>query len=259
VSERAFALPPSRAERAAAATAPDLEVSSREEIETGLRYISRVRSMLPSRRALAALDADEARLREVLAALDAAGPGPEPADAAPARESERTMLDRLARRYAAVSGNGIRYARAEHVKVSAGHDARRVCDLMVMDLWTGYGVGRGPKLHGHEVKVSRADWLTELRDPSKALAFAAFCDFWWLVVSDAAIVRNGELPEGWGLLVAHGASLRVAVEAARRPDPAPIDRDLAATLMRSVTKTTLRLAANGDRATTALSRRMGLG
>ena len=169
--------------------------------------------------------------------------------------TEREMLDRLNVRYGAFAASGIRYTRAEHVKISTGFDARRVCDYMAIDLWRSYGTNAGPKLHGHEVKVSRADWLAELRDPSKAEAFAQYCDFWWLVVSDRAIVRD-DLPPGWGLMVPHGRSVKVVVQAERRvPDPLP--RDVQATLTRAVTKTTLRLAAH-DGAMAFLARRMGL-
>lgn len=166
------------------------------------------------------------------------------------------MLDRLNRRYAQFNGNGIRYTRAEHVKVSAGHSSRRICDYMAIDLWTGYGTDRGPYLHGHEVKVSRADWLTELKDPTKAESFARYCDYWWLVVSDKTIIRDGELPEGWGLMVAHGNTVRVSVQAHRRIAE-PMPRDLQGTLARAVTKTTLRLAPN-DRAMNYLAQAMRL-
>jgi hypothetical protein len=162
-------------------------------------------------------------------------------------ETERTMLDRLNVRYGKWNGNGIRYTRAEHVKIATGFEASRICDYMALDLWTGYGVNRGPKLHGHEVKVSRSDWLTELRDPEKADAFAVYCDFWWLAVADRSIVRDGELPEGWGLMVASGRSMRVIVQAPRR-EPLAMPRSLQATLTRAVTKTTIRLtrgAADG--------------
>jgi hypothetical protein len=162
------------------------------------------------------------------------------------KETERTVLDRLNVRYGKFNGNGIRYTRAEHVKITAGHDAARICDYMAMDLWTGYGPNRGPKLHGHEVKVSRADWLTELRDPSKAESFARYCDYWWLVVSDKTIVQPGELPAGWGLMVAHGTSLRVATSATLRADVEPLPRSVQATLTRAVTKTAARLVLQGD-------------
>lgn len=173
------------------------------------------------------------------------------------KETERTMLDRLNVRYGKFNHNGIRYTRAEHVKVTSGHDAARICDYMAIDLWTGYGIDSGPKLHGHEVKVSRSDWLTELRDPEKADAFARFCDYWWLVVSDKAIVRDGELPEGWGLMVAHGRSVRVAKAAALKPAE-PMPRSLQATLTRAVTKTTLRVSTRSDGALNFLKTAMRL-
>lgn len=166
-------------------------------------------------------------------------------DTAPAKLTERDMLDRLNRRYGKWNGNGIRYTRAEHVKVTAGHEARRICDYMAFDLWTGYGVDRGPKLHGHEVKVSRSDWLTELREPEKAEAFAQYCDYWWLVVADKAIVKPGELPDGWGLMVASGVSVRVVTPAVKR-EPVPMPRSLQATLTRAVTKTAVRLDRERD-------------
>ena len=167
-------------------------------------------------------------------------------DDAPARVTERHMLDRLNLRYGKFNGNGIRYTRAEHVKVSTGFEARRICDYMAMDLWTGYGAERGAKLHGHEVKVSRADWLTELRDPTKAEAFRVYCDYWWLVVSAKDIVKPGELPDGWGLMVAHGESVRVVTPAVRNKDVLPMTRSIQATLTRAVTKTAIRLDRGGD-------------
>lgn len=174
------------------------------------------------------------------------------------RETERSMLDRLNRKYGTYNGNGHRYSRAEHVKVTAGHDASRICDYMAMDLWPGMGIGSGPKLHGHEVKVSRSDWLTELKDPTKAEAFTQYCDYWWLVVSDKDIVKPGELPEGWGLMVKHGPGLRIVSQAVRRPDPVPMGRDLQATLTRAVTKTAIRLVHAHDGALWQVQDRMRL-
>lgn len=176
------------------------------------------------------------------------------------KATERDMLDRLNNRYASSNGNGIRYARAEHVRVTAGFDARRTCDYMALDLWPGgYGAKRtGPMLHGHEVKVSRSDWLTELRDPDKAEAFRRYCDYWWLVVSEASIVKVGELPSGWGLMVASGDSARVVARAERNLAVEPMNRDVQATFARAVTKTTMRLDRRDDPALRALARQMHL-
>lgn len=185
---------------------------------------------------------------------------PAEAEPTPVREvvkvTERDMLDRLNRRHSQTSqGTAPRWARAEHVKNALGFDARRVCDYMALDLWPGgYGHTRtGSALHGFEVKVSRADWLTELRDPEKALAFSRYCHFWWLAVSDASIVRD-DLPEGWGLMVASGDSMRVKVQAPRR-EPEPMPLELVGTFSRAVAKTTLRMAMHRpeDKALRALA------
>ncbi|MFJ4168364.1 hypothetical protein ACIPY3_02525 [Paenarthrobacter sp. NPDC089714] len=173
-------------------------------------------------------------------------------------ETERSMLDRLNQKYSTFGGNGLRYTRAEHVKVSAGHNASRICDYMALDLWPGMGAGSGPKLHGHEVKVSRSDWLTELKDPDKAESFAQYCDYWWLVVADKKIVAPGELPKRWGLMTVHGRGLRVVVHAERQPLVVPMGRDLQATFSRAVTKTAVRLVHGEDLAMKRLRHRMGI-
>lgn len=159
--------------------------------------------------------------------------------------NERVMLDLLRRRYSMQYGNGTRYAIAEHVRSAAGFDATRTADFIAMDLWPSKGLA----FHGHEVKVSRSDWLTELKDPTKADEFKRYMDYWWLVVSDPAIVR-GDLPSDWGLLVAakatrshpgepsldHLVSLRVA-RPAPRLTPDPIPKTMLASLLRATAKT----------------------
>jgi hypothetical protein len=151
--------------------------------------------------------------------------------------TERRMLDLLNERYSQMVGNGPRYARAEHVKSEAGFDASRIADFIAMDMWPSKGLA----LHGHEVKVSRSDWLCELRDPSKAEAFRPYMDYWWLVVSDRGIVRD-DLPAGWGLMAVSGDRLRV-VRPAPRQDPAPLPKSMLACLLRATTKTAQRAAA----------------
>lgn len=148
--------------------------------------------------------------------------------------TERQMLDALRVRYSQTNpGNGPHYAIAEHVKSSAGFDARRQADMLVMDLWPGDSEGSRLALIGHEVKCSRADWLTELKDPTKAETFKRFCHQWYLVVSDASFVKPGELPAGWGLIVrlANG-TLRIKTPAPRLvPEPMPFT--MLAPLMRA--------------------------
>lgn len=163
--------------------------------------------------------------------------------------TERIMLDHLNNRYGQVNpGNGPRYAFAEHVKNAAGFSASRCADFIAVDCWPGSGLA----LHGHEVKVSRSDWLHELKQPDKAEAFKRYMDYWWLVVPDASIVKPGELPENWGLLTLvrdkwpgrglpnlDGHKLRAKVQATRLT-PESLPRDLLATLMRSTARTAKR-------------------
>lgn len=147
------------------------------------------------------------------------------------------MLDLLHARYSAVNpGNGPRYACAEHVRNAAGFYATRTADFIAMDLWPSTGL----VLHGHEVKVSRSDWLRELADPAKAAEFHQWVDYWWLVVSDRSIVRD-DLPDGWGLMVRRGGRL-VAVHRARRLSAAPMPRSVLAPLLRAVASTAVRQA-----------------
>jgi len=126
-----------------------------------------------------------------------------------------------------------RYARPEwaffdEVRAGTGYDLLGSADGIAMNLWPS----RGLVLHGFEVKVDRRDWVRELANPAKAETFARRVDYWWLVVSDPSIVKDGELPEGWGLLVPHGERLKVAREAAKRPTDAAIDRLFVAVLLR---------------------------
>lgn len=56
------------------------------------------------------------------------------------------------------------------------------------------------RIIGHEIKVSRADVLSELADPTKADPWARYCDRWWLVVSDPTLIDGLTLPDGWGVM-----------------------------------------------------------
>ena len=78
-------------------------------------------------------------------------------------------------------------------------------------------------IHGFEIKVSRADLLSELKDPDKAAPAIKMVDRWWLVLGDAKILKDTDpVPEGWGIMVASGRGLKVLRDAAPTggsPDP----------------------------------------
>jgi hypothetical protein len=169
---------------------------------------------------------------------------PAPEAPIPPRFTERDVLALLHERYAQRSqGSSIRYALAEHVRSHAGFDARRTIDFMAFDLWPMQGL----HLHGHEVKISRSDWLRELRDPTKAEEFKRYCDRWWLVVPDASIVKREELPDGWGLLAPRADGKLVAKVSAPKLTPQPWPRTFIAAFARALQVTKHRELARVER------------
>lgn len=121
---------------------------------------------------------------------------------------------------------GSAWAIFEEVHDVTGYGHSRACDAIAMSLWPSKGL----ELHGFEIKVSRADWLNELRNPDKSETFRKFCDRWWLVVSSRNIVKD-DLPPGWGLLWPRGAKLVVS-RGAPKLEPKPIERDFLAAILR---------------------------
>lgn len=156
--------------------------------------------------------------------------------------TEREMLDLLHKRHQKIPrGFPPRYILAEHVRDDA-NSAKRIADFMVQDTWRGgdapYGMPhRQYPIHGFEVKISRKDWLTELRQPDKALAFIPYVHYWWLVIADQSMVVLDELPAGWGLLVPRGRGLGAVVPAIRNENTLPMPPGMRVGLARSITKT----------------------
>ena len=147
------------------------------------------------------------------------------------------MLELLKTKLGRTAGNGPEHAFIPHVKSDAGHGSHRTIDGISMSLWQS----RGLLISAYEIKVSRSDWLTELKSPEKAEEFFGFVDRFYLVVSDAAIVQPGELPDGWGLLCKKGRGLTQLVEPKNFRDetgllPPQFFRGFLAALLRSACK-----------------------
>ncbi len=105
-------------------------------------------------------------------------------------------------------------------------------DALAMHLWPS----RGLELHGFEIKISRNDWLRELKQPYKADPIKQFCDRWYLVVGDLKVIKYAdELPTGWGLMHAENGKILTMIEAPKLT-PQPIDRAFLASLMRRIHK-----------------------
>ena len=139
------------------------------------------------------------------------------------------MISLLYKRYGQVSMAARRYACADHVPTSTG-GASQIADFVAYDVWNS-----GLTWHGHEVKCSRADWLTELKNPWKSEATKKYMNYWWLVVSDASIVKDGELPDDWGFMVVVKNGLR-AVKTAPRLSPEPMTPRYFAAFARALQK-----------------------
>lgn len=91
---------------------------------------------------------------------------------------------------------------------------------------------RGLSICGFEIKVSRADWLNERKNPQKAEAISKYCNEWWLVVPEKEMAPVDEIPQRWGLLVKSGKYLKAIKKPEFNKEPTPIDMPLLAALCR---------------------------
>jgi hypothetical protein len=109
-----------------------------------------------------------------------------------------------------------------------GTSSNRRCDGVAIGMWGS----TGRLIHGFEVKMSRSDWLRELKDVTKADPFLERCDRWWLVTGHAAVAKAEEVPAAWGWMVATKSGLRIQRPAAPLPVPSDLRRVWALALIR---------------------------
>ncbi|WP_065089640.1 hypothetical protein [Acidihalobacter prosperus] len=108
-----------------------------------------------------------------------------------------------------------------------GANQRRWADAVSINLWPS----RGLEIHGFEVKVSRSDWIRELKNPEKSEPVQRYCDRWWIVAPEG-VIREGELPPTWGQYeVQKGDALR-QVAAAPKLESKPVTREFVAAMLR---------------------------
>ncbi len=128
------------------------------------------------------------------------------------------------------------YSDKEYVVVDqvrgAGIRSAGIADAIAIGLWKS----RDPRIHGFEIKTSRASWLVELANPAKAEEFAPYCHQWWIVASSLAIVDPAELPRGWGLFVKPEGRghLNVIVKADEVSTPRPLDAAFLGRLVKAI-------------------------
>lgn len=110
-----------------------------------------------------------------------------------------------------------------------GGKSERYADAIVMSCWPS----RGLDIDGFEFKVSRSDWLNELKHPEKAEAFVQYCSRWWMVEGEKGIVKDGELPKTWGLMTMVEDKLKITVQAPELKHQKEPDRAFVASILRS--------------------------
>lgn len=115
----------------------------------------------------------------------------------------------------------------EEVQAQVAKGGLRSADAIAANLWDS----RGYKIIGFEIKVSRADWLRELKNPAKADAIAEMCDE-WIVVTPPGVVQPDELPQSWGLLELHGQRFMAVVKPPKLLGRAPLTRQFVASMLR---------------------------
>jgi hypothetical protein len=91
-----------------------------------------------------------------------------------------------------------------------GARVRRHADAVSIGIWPS----TGHRIHGFEVKVSRADFANEMKNGAKAEAIMQFCHHWSLA-TPPGLVRVDELPPTWGLVTFDGKTLRTVKQAPR--------------------------------------------
>jgi len=123
---------------------------------------------------------------------------------------------------------GRAWACFDEVGNATGSRCSRYADFIAVSLWPS----RGLEIHGVEIKVSRTDWLKELRDPKKADDIQKFCDRWWVAAGSESIVRAGELPPTWGLLELNKRKRLVAKVEAPKLEPEQLTKGFVAALLR---------------------------
>lgn len=117
---------------------------------------------------------------------------------------------------------------AFEVNEGTGGFGGRIADAIAFYMWPS----KDYKMIGFEIKVSRSDWLNEMKQPDKSMALSQFCDEWYLV-APKGVLGIDELPKTWGYMEASDKRLTVKIRAPQREVVNP-DKPFMASLLRSM-------------------------
>lgn len=107
-----------------------------------------------------------------------------------------------------------------------GTKVTRHADAVAIGIWPS----TGHQIHGYEIKISRGDFLNEMKQPEKSWPVMRFCHRWTLL-TPPGLVRADELPPNWGLQTFDGRTLRT-VKQAPLMQPEPLSGGFVAALVR---------------------------
>lgn len=119
----------------------------------------------------------------------------------------------------------------EEVPNGTGGFQSRWIDAAVFEMWPSKGLSRS----AFEIKVSRSDFLQELKQPEKHSWCKECFHFFWIVAPKDVIQSLEELPPGAGWMYPAGKRLCIAKHATHNDTPRLDDRLLAA-FMRAANK-----------------------
>lgn len=108
-----------------------------------------------------------------------------------------------------------------------GLNQRRWADAVAVNNYPS----RGLEIHGFEIKVSRGDWLSELKNPAKSSTVQQFCNRWW-IVAPKELIKPGELPPTWGHYDVSAAGILKQMVAAPKLDAKDINKSFMAAILR---------------------------
>ena len=149
-------------------------------------------------------------------------------DRLPTKSSEIVVAVR--RRFANLQGDaGHQYAVFEELRVGTGYGrgVEQRIDLWAMGLWASDGYAR----HAFEVKVTRSDFLAEMKDPLKRRPALLYSNLFYFA-APAGLIKPEELPPEAGLMEVgdwgRGFSAVIIVDAPWFDPPPPSWRFFAA-------------------------------
>jgi hypothetical protein len=100
-------------------------------------------------------------------------------------------------------------------------------DMVAMNMWQS----KGYALEAFEIKVSRSDWLREMKQPEKADKIMGQVERFWLVAPEG-VAKPDEIPSTWGYLrYCDNGELRQVVKAPTL-EAKPIGRGFVAQMLR---------------------------